>query len=136
MNNTYTKIVDYLNQNVFEEDDYYNISELIYKFDMDINRLKEFKTMTNNEIIIDFIEQLIYDYHDQYFTCDGCKLVRCHGGMPPCDYCDFAYCDNCSTMTFRTRPCYRDNCVDCEQEQCYFLRPERICSYCLGHKHP
>ena len=43
MNNTYTKIVDYLNQNVFEEDDYYNISELIYKFDMDINRLKNSK---------------------------------------------------------------------------------------------
>jgi len=40
MNNTYTKIVDYLNQNVFEEDDYDCISELICKFDKDIIRLK------------------------------------------------------------------------------------------------
>lgn len=118
------------------------ITDFLTEFDNDINKFKEFKELinknSNDDYITSYIQELIDCYPETYFTCDSCNLLQEYSNnyCPPCDYCDFAYCDNCSTMTFRTRPCYRDNCVDCEQEQCYFLRPERICSYCLGHKHP
>ena len=138
MNDTYTKVIDYLNQNVFEEDDYDTITNLIDEFDKNLDRLEEFKTLCKNDDIKVYIQNLIDDYPEKYFTCDHCTLVydMYNECRTSCRDCELVYCEDCATELIHELfiPCPHSDCYYCRRGHCFNPRIEQICDNCIDEE--